>query len=71
MRYSTQFQTVTEQEAVVIEGGLIGPDQDLNDFPKIIWPYIRTVSFDSIVSVGDVNQVAISAAKLDSLAVKF
>lgn len=36
---------LSDTELGTIEGGLIGPDGDLNDFPRWLWPVIRTASF--------------------------
>ena len=51
MKMQPQLQRVTELEAKTIEGGLIGPDGDLNDFPRIIWPYIRPTAVAKIGAV--------------------
>ena len=43
-----EFSTlaVIDDEALEkISGGLIGPDQDLNDFPRWLWPVIRTAKY--------------------------
>lgn len=32
---------LTQEECQQISGGLIGPDQDLSEFPSIAWPKIR------------------------------
>lgn len=35
---------VIDDEAMEkISGGLIGPDQDLNDIPRLLWPVVRPV----------------------------
>ena len=39
------MNALTDVELSTIEGGLIGPDGDLNDFPRWLWPVIRTASF--------------------------
>lgn len=39
------MNTLSDAELSMIEGGLIGPDGDLSDFPRWLWPVIRTASF--------------------------
>ncbi len=40
------LKRLTNGQLDAIEGGLIGPDQDLHDFPRWIWPVIRTAGFN-------------------------
>lgn len=35
------LQVLQQEEVALVSGGLIGPDQDLSQFPRKFWPVIN------------------------------
>ena len=55
------LQPVTKSEAAVIEGGLIAPDGDLNDFPRWLWPVIRpveSIQVNNVLNTVNIGSIA-------------
>lgn len=42
---------LTSEECLHVSGGLIGPDQNLSDFPRILWPVIRVAMVNKVKAV--------------------
>ncbi|HVH99279.1 MAG TPA: hypothetical protein VM869_11225 [Enhygromyxa sp.] len=48
---------------------MIGPDQDLNDFPRWIWPYINIARIAEIARLKNVRQIEDMNARVPAVAI--